>query len=76
MVVLDVDLEGESGWLTCAKLIHERPHGKVVLLSEEKPSRNREMAAFVGAAALMHRQECLLSLPKPIAKPTPLPAVG
>ncbi len=75
VVLLDVDLEDESGWLTCAKLMQEWPRSKVVLLSEDTSPRNRELASFVGASALMHRQECLLSLPRPTAL-APLPAVG
>ena len=34
LVVLEADLQGESGWLTCAKLTRERPGCKVVLVSE------------------------------------------
>jgi ActR/RegA family two-component response regulator len=75
MVVLDVDLAEESGWLTCAKLMQERPDGKVILLCEDTSTRKSDMAAFAGAVALMHRQECLLSLPRPTAVPS-LPAAA
>jgi DNA-binding response OmpR family regulator len=65
LVVLDTDLDGESGWLTCAKLKQERPAGEVVLTTGEDSPRNRELADFVGASALLSRQHNLVSLPHP-----------
>jgi DNA-binding response OmpR family regulator len=65
LVVLDTDLEGESGWLTCAKLIQERPTGEVVLLAGDDGPRNRTLAAFVGASALIPRQHNLVTLLHP-----------
>ena len=62
VVVMDTDLEGESGWLTCAKLKRERPAGEVILVSGEDTPRNRDLAAFVGASALVSRQHNLVSL--------------
>jgi DNA-binding response OmpR family regulator len=75
LVLLDVDLEGESGWLTCAKLKQERPGARVVLVCEDAGGSNRGMAAFVGAAGIMRQQDCLMSLAK---TPTgaPMPAAG
>lgn len=55
LVVLDVDLEGESGWLTCAKLTRERPSSRVILIGDEG-ARGQAMASFVGATALVSRQ--------------------
>ena len=55
LVVLDVDLHGESGFLTCAKLTRERPGGKVVLVCEDADPRIGQMAVFVGAAAVVGR---------------------
>jgi DNA-binding response OmpR family regulator len=52
-VILDAELPGESGWLTCAKLTAEQPFAKVVLISSEPGPRNRQFAAFVGACALV-----------------------
>jgi DNA-binding response OmpR family regulator len=64
LVVLDTDLEGESGWLTCAKLKQERPAGEVVLTGEDSP-RNRTLASFVGASGLLARHHNLASLLHP-----------
>jgi DNA-binding NarL/FixJ family response regulator len=55
IVVLDTDLREESGWLTCAKLIQERPGQRVVLLGSDLSPEAHEFAAFVGAAALVSR---------------------
>jgi DNA-binding NarL/FixJ family response regulator len=74
LVVLDVDLDGESGFLTSAKLKRERPNLKVVLVSEDVGPRSCSMAVFVGAQ-LVRRQDCLLSLVTASVQPT-MPAAG
>jgi hypothetical protein len=61
VVLLDADLVQESGWLTCAKLMRERPGCKVVLVGEPNP-RNRELARFVGASLLVRRDESLAAV--------------
>ena len=61
LVVLAVDLPGESGWLTCAKLMREQPASRVVLVGEASP-RNRELADFVGACVLVSREESLAAI--------------
>jgi ActR/RegA family two-component response regulator len=55
VVVLDTDLPGESGWLTCAKLLQERPEVKVLLVSGYPQPGDLDFCAFVGAAALLPR---------------------
>jgi DNA-binding response OmpR family regulator len=55
VVVLDTDLVEESGWLTCDKLIRERPRQRVVLLSPNPTEQDRRLAEFVGAEALACR---------------------
>jgi DNA-binding response OmpR family regulator len=62
LVVLEADLQAESGWLTCAKLTRERPGCKVVLVNEDVGPSNRRMAVFSGALALVRPQDSLLSL--------------
>ena len=62
MVVLDTDLEDESGWLTCAKLKQDRPTSEVILVTSEEGSRNHSLAEFVGASALVSRQHNLVAL--------------
>jgi DNA-binding response OmpR family regulator len=65
LIVLEADLQGETGWLTCAKITRERPGCKVVLVSEDTGPSNRRMAGFSGAAALVGRQDSLLALVEP-----------
>jgi DNA-binding response OmpR family regulator len=53
-VVLDATPDGdESGYLTCKKLLLERPTTKVVLVGENVLDDDRRLAAFVGASALV-----------------------
>jgi DNA-binding response OmpR family regulator len=53
-VVLDTAPNGqESGYLTCKKLLLERPATKVVLVGENLLEDDRRLAAFVGASALV-----------------------
>ena len=69
VVLLDADLIQESGWLTCAKLTHERPTSKVVLVGDTT-ERNRNLADFVGACALVRRDESLAAILAHTAPPT------
>jgi DNA-binding response OmpR family regulator len=55
VVVLDADLPGESGWLTCDKLTTERPGIRVVLVADDPDGRSERFASFVGASALVDR---------------------
>jgi DNA-binding response OmpR family regulator len=55
LVVLDAELCGESGWLTCAKLVQELPRVKVVLVADDLDAHREQFAAFVGARALVAR---------------------
>jgi len=57
LVVLDTDLPDESGWLLCEKLSHEQPSPKVILVSDDLTPESSNFASFVGATALVHRQE-------------------
>ena len=65
LVVLDTDLEGESGWLTCAKLVQDRPGENVVLLADDDGPRNRSRAGFVGASVVVPRHHDLVPLLHP-----------
>jgi hypothetical protein len=44
-------LNRESGWLTCKKLVLERPTLKVVLVEANPTARDHRLAEFVGAVA-------------------------
>jgi hypothetical protein len=61
MVILSTDQPEESGWLTCAKLTHELPWVKVILVGDPC-SRNQGLAAFLGASALVPRSDELAPL--------------
>jgi len=53
-VILETDpRQGESGWLTCKKLLMDRPGLRVVLVSPDPTDRERRLAQFVGAADLV-----------------------
>ncbi len=62
VVVLDADLPEESGWLTCDKLTREQPLAKIILVSDNLSRRNLELAAFVGASALVRHAAGLVPL--------------
>jgi DNA-binding response OmpR family regulator len=51
-VVLPAEGGGESGWLTCAKLLRARPRLRVVLVGERSVAGPR-LARFVGATGLV-----------------------
>jgi CheY-like chemotaxis protein len=75
LVVLDADLSGESGWLTCDKLTRERADLKVVLVSDRPDSASYRFAYFVRAKALVPREDGIKALLAEAAA-TPLPAAG
>src|SRR5438876_932084 len=56
-VVLDADLLDESGWLVCDKLSREQPNVRVFIVGARTVPVQRRFAAFVGAAALLRRQD-------------------
>ena len=56
VVVLGTDWPGESGWLTCGKLLDEHPDLKVVLVTEHSTPANHRFACFLGAAALVNEE--------------------
>src|SRR5205807_8268820 len=49
VTVLDTELPDESGWLTCAKLTHEDPTRKVVLLAPNRTTEAMHNLANVNA---------------------------
>lgn len=61
LVVIDLMLGEESGWLTCAKLAQEWPGGRIVLLGSANESE-KSMAHFVGASALVQCDDTLAAL--------------
>jgi DNA-binding response OmpR family regulator len=62
MVILDVDLHDESGWLTCAKMIQEDPDLHIVLVADHIGPSSHKFAYYVGAATLVGRNDGLRAL--------------
>jgi DNA-binding response OmpR family regulator len=56
-IVLDTELPDESGWLTCAKITHEDPARKVILLAPNRSPENLRNVANVNAVGLVSRQD-------------------
>jgi two-component system alkaline phosphatase synthesis response regulator PhoP len=75
VVILDAELPQESGWLTCDKLKREQPLVQVILVSDNLSPRNHELAAFVGASALVSRTDSLAPLVEELRGPA-VPAAG
>ena len=75
IVVVDVDLADESGWLVCDKLNREQPGRKVVLVAAELTPENERLASFVGAAALISQQDAIAALVNEVLE-VALPAAG
>jgi hypothetical protein len=53
VVLVAEPTQGESGWLTCGKLLLEKPHQRVVLLGDDISPESQRRAAFVGAAVYL-----------------------
>jgi DNA-binding response OmpR family regulator len=62
VVVVDTELPGQSGWLTCSKLVGEQPGRKVVLVATRLTVENQSFASFVGAAGLVLREDGVQAL--------------
>jgi DNA-binding response OmpR family regulator len=56
LVVLQADLPGESGWLTCAKIHFGDPRCHVILVSDDDEG-DEGFAEFAGAARLVTRAQ-------------------
>jgi hypothetical protein len=56
-VVLSAQTVGESGWLTCVKMLCARPELRVVLVAPRAGSSARRFADFVGATAVVAEGE-------------------
>jgi DNA-binding response OmpR family regulator len=57
IVILDVDLAEESGWLTCAKIKSERNVGQVILVLDTTQHNSGEFAELVGADRVVSKQD-------------------
>ncbi len=53
LVVLQADLPGESGWLTCAKFTVEQPSLPVLLVASQPGQLEEEYAQFAGAEGVV-----------------------
>jgi CheY-like chemotaxis protein len=68
LIVLEGELPGESGWLTCDKLTREHPHIKVMLVVDAANAESHDFATFVGAAGLIDRSESVMGLVEEVCK--------
>jgi DNA-binding response OmpR family regulator len=75
LVILGTDLPGESGWLTCNKLVREQPVARVLLVAPRRDPAAEKFAAFVGASALVEHAAGLPALFREV-EGNPLPAAG
>ncbi len=57
LIVLEADLPGESGWLTCAKLNVGGDRPPVVLVTADEGARAGEFAEFAGAVRFVTRRQ-------------------
>ncbi len=57
LVVLDSEMPLESGWLTADKLARENPRARIVVVTPELTDKDRELASFVQATAVVDRIE-------------------
>jgi len=62
MVVLSTEFFDESGWLTCAKLNHEQPGQRIILLESELMPEHRRFARFAGAVRVVSERHGLAEL--------------
>jgi DNA-binding response OmpR family regulator len=69
LVVMQADLPGESGWLTCDKLTGEFPAIKVVLVAADLTPLRADFADFVGADALVSRLDGAAALLPRVREP-------
>jgi DNA-binding response OmpR family regulator len=69
LVVMQADLPGESGWLTCDKLTGEFPAIKVVLVAADLTPHRADFADFVGADALVIRRDGAAALLPRVREP-------
>ena len=69
VVVLDVDLPEESGWLTSAKLTLTHPELRIVLLASDRSATLADRAAVVGAAGTVARADGVQALVQAVYGP-------
>jgi DNA-binding response OmpR family regulator len=67
LVVLASAFADESGWLTCAKLRHERPGLQIILLDADPTPANRRLARFGGASRVVSERRGMTELIDAIA---------
>ena len=75
VLVMAAELEGESGWLTCHKVLSEQPRVKVFLVGDRSRPANGEFASFVGAVALLPQTDSVQTLVAEVCGRS-LPAAG
>ena len=69
VVIMDTELRGESGWLTCAKLTLVGPVPRIILVDNQLTPLRREFAEMVGATAIIPAQAELPALLTEVLQP-------
>jgi CheY-like chemotaxis protein len=75
LMVMATDLEEESGWLTCEKVLREQPHLRIFLVGDASEQRNPGFAGFLGAAGFFDSGDSIASLVESVCGRS-LPAAG
>ena len=70
VLVLDVDLPEESGWLTCAKLALEPEAPQVILVACSPSAKQYRYARLVGAMALVAHESGVARLVSEVSDST------
>lgn len=76
VVLLATDLDGESGWLTAAKMCVDRPGPEIVMLERNMAPEHLRFARFVGAALVVSERAGIRAVLDAVAQVAPAPVVG
>lgn len=73
VVVLDVALLDESGWLTSAKISTDNPRRRIILVAPQKDEITPDRLDMVGADAAICREDGAVALAQVVLGKAPLP---
>lgn len=76
ILVVDADLPEESGWLTCAKIVLDRPQAKILVQVPFRDEESEKQVQFLGLDGLVSREEGVEGLAGAIMGQAVTQAVG
>jgi hypothetical protein len=76
VVILPTQFQEESGWLTCAKLVHEHPGHRVILVGDYCTPDLQRYTSFVGGSALLGLGNSMRSLVDEVHQAVQLPILN